>query len=294
MAEKKRGLGRGIDALFQDSKVIEERTEEDRVENIALEEIRANPYQPRLTFDAEALKELANSIQENGVLQPIIVRQSEIKGYEVIAGERRLRASKIAGKDTIPAIVRDFDDEKMIEMAILENLQREDLTPLEEAEAYQTMLDKLSLTQDAVAQRLGKSRSYIANALRILRLPDEVKEQLHNQNLSMGQARTLVSLKDDEKIIALAKRAIEDEMTVRQLEKEVARLKAKEKPEEEPKKEPVRKPLYITASEEHLMDKFGTDVVIRTRKSGEGKIEIEYTSMDDLTRILDILQIKID
>lgn len=294
MAEKKRGLGRGIDAFFQDSKALEEQTEEDRVENLPVGDIRANPYQPRLTFDTEALEELADSIRENGVLQPIIVRKSEIKGYEVIAGERRLRASKIAEKDTIPAIVRDLNDEKMIEVAILENLQREDLTPLEEAQAYQTMLEKLDLTQDAVAKRLGKSRSYIANALRILRLPDVVKDQLHNEELSMGQARTLVSLKDKNQIIALAKRAVEEELTVRQLEKEVARLRTEEKPQEKPKKEPVRKPLYITESEEHLIDKFGTDVAIRTRKSGEGKIEIEYTSLDDLTRILDILQIKLD
>ena len=191
MVNKKKGLGRGIDALFDVPDFENEVSGDDeRVELISLEEIRPNPYQPRRHFDEDALNELAKSISVSGVLQPIILRQSSVKGYEIIAGERRFRASKIAEKEKIPAIIRELNEEVMMQVAILENLQREDLTSLEEAEAYNMMMEKLSMTQEKVAEKLGKSRSYIANHLRLLTLPAEVKNLLQENKLSNGQART--------------------------------------------------------------------------------------------------------
>lgn len=290
MKNKSKGLGRGIDALFQDIEEVDVKKEE--VLDLPLNELRPNPYQPRKTFDEQSLKELANSIERSGVFQPIIVRRSQIKGYEIIAGERRFRASKLAGKTAIPAIIRDFDEEMMMQIAVLENLQREDLNPLEEAEAYEMLMKNLQLTQAQVAERLGKSRPYIANYLRLLSLPKLVKEMVQEERLSMGQARTLLGLKDKSNLLKLANRCIKENLTVRQLEKLVSEMnEAKEK-----KKIPrlmKEKPYYLRESEERLMDKFGTSVAIQ-EKNGKGKIEIEYLSQNDLTRILDILDIHFD
>ena len=195
---KGKGLGRGIDALFQDIAKLEDvDVKNEQVTEILLNELRPNPYQPRKTFDETSLQELANSILHSGVFQPIIVRKSAVKGYEIIAGERRFRASKLAGKEKIPAIIREFDEESMMQVAVLENLQREDLNPLEEAEAYEMLMKNLKLTQAEVAERLGKSRPYIANYLRLLTLPDAVKAMVQKQSMSMGQARTLLGLKNN-------------------------------------------------------------------------------------------------
>ena len=290
MKNKGKGLGRGIDALVQDIEEVDVKKEE--VLDLPLNELRPNPYQPRKTFDEQSLKELANSIERSGVFQPIIVRRSQIKGYEIIAGERRFRASKLAGKTDIPAIIRDFDEEMMMQIAVLENLQREDLNPLEEAEAYDMLMKNLKLTQAQVAERLGKSRPYIANYLRLLSLPKLVKEMVQEERLSMGQARTLLGLKDKSNLLKLANRCVKENLTVRQLEKLVSEMnEAKEK-----KKIPrlmKEKPYYLRESEERLMDKFGTSVAIQ-EKNGKGKIEIEYLSQNDLTRILDILDIHFD
>ena len=290
MKNKGKGLGRGIDALFQDIEEVDVKKEE--VLDLPLNELRPNPYQPRKTFDEQSLKELANSIERSGVFQPIIVRRSHIKGYEIIAGERRFRASKLAGKTNIPAIIRNFDEEMMMQIAVLENLQREDLNPLEEAEAYDMLMKNLKLTQAQVAERLGKSRPYIANYLRLLSLPKLVKEMVQEERLSMGQARTLLGLKDKSNLLKLANRCVKENLTVRQLEKLVSEMnEAKEK-----KKIPrlmKEKPYYLRESEERLMDKFGTSVAIQ-EKNGKGKIEIEYLSQNDLTRILDILDIHFD
>lgn len=290
---KSKGLGRGIDALFQDlSKVEEVDVKKEEVLEIPLSDIRPNPYQPRKTFDETSLQELADSIQHSGVFQPIIVRKSSVKGYELIAGERRFRASKLAGKETIPAIVRDFDEEAMMQVAVLENLQREDLNPLEEAEAYEMLMKNLKLTQADVAKRLGKSRPYIANYLRLLTLPRLVKEMVQDERLSMGQARTLLGLKDKEKILKLANRTVKENLTVRQLEQIVTELNEGKKEKKVPRlvKE---KPYYLRESEDRLTDKFGTSVQIQ-EKDGKGKIQIEYLSPSDLTRILDILDIQFD
>lgn len=288
-----KGLGRGIDALFGDyAELSNINADNEQVQQILLTDIRPNPYQPRKTFDETALNELAESIKLSGVFQPIILRESKIKGYEIIAGERRFRASKLAEKETIPAIIREFDEEKMMEVAVLENLQREDLTSLEEAEAYEMMMKKLKLTQEEVATRLGKSRPYIANYLRLLGLPDAVKEMLQNEDISMGQARTLLGLKEKKQITKLAKRVVRDHLTVRQLEQLVNKMNQPKEVAEQPTKN-EKKPYYIRESEERLMDKFGTSVSIN-EKNQKGKIEIEYLSTDDLTRILDILNIQFD
>ncbi|GEL67048.1 ParB/RepB/Spo0J family partition protein [Marinilactibacillus psychrotolerans] len=293
MVNKKKGLGRGIDALFDVPDFENEVSGDDeRVELISLEEIRPNPYQPRRHFDEDALNELAKSISVSGVLQPIILRQSSVKGYEIIAGERRFRASKIAEKEKIPAIIRELNEEVMMQVAILENLQREDLTSLEEAEAYNMMMEKLSMTQEKVAEKLGKSRSYIANHLRLLTLPAEVKNLLQENKLSNGQARTLLGLKDKKKLTKFARRTVKEGLTVRQLEHLVA--EANQKPKIENKKQvDTDKSIYIRRSEELLTDKFGTSVVIR-EKGKKGKIEIEYVSQDDLNRILEDLDIEFE
>ena len=227
---KKRGLGRGLEALFDETPQVQE-TEE--ITEISLDEIRPNPYQPRKTFDNKSLKELSESIKENGVFQPIIIRKS-VNGYEIIAGERRFRASKLAKKKTIPAIIREFDEAQMMEVAVLENLQREDLTPLEEAQAYEMLQKNLGLTQAEVSKRLGKSRPYIANYLRLLTLPQKTKRLLQRGELSMGQARTLLGLKDKDSIDDLARKVVKNGITVRQLESLVAKLNEKEK---KPKRE---------------------------------------------------------
>lgn len=291
---KNKGLGRGIDALFQDFSSLEEvDVQKEQVVEIDLTELRPNPYQPRKTFEESSLNELAESIKQSGVFQPIIVRKSQVKGYEIIAGERRFRASKLAGKETVPAIVREFDEEAMMQVAVLENLQREDLNPMEEAEAYEMLMKNLNLTQVELAERLGKSRPYIANYLRLLTLPKIVKDLVQKETLSMGQARTLLGLKDKAKMIALANRALKENLTVRQLEQIVAKMNEGDMATEKPKKQVKEKPYYIRESEDRLMDKFGTTVAIQ-EKEGKGRIEIEYLSAADLTRILDILEIHFD
>ncbi|AHA97977.1 ParB/RepB/Spo0J family partition protein [Lactobacillus johnsonii] len=284
---KKRGLGRGLEALFDETPQVQE-TEE--ITEISLDEIRPNPYQPRKTFDNKSLKELSESIKENGVFQPIIIRKS-VNGYEIIAGERRFRASKLAKKKTIPAIIREFDEAQMMEVAVLENLQREDLTPLEEAQAYEMLQKNLGLTQAEVSKRLGKSRPYIANYLRLLTLPQKTKRLLQRGELSMGQARTLLGLKDKDSIDDLARKVVKNGITVRQLESLVAKLNEKEK---KPKKKSIKKSAFIRATESQLTDKFGTSVNITEGKKGNGHLAIDFASTDELNRILDLLGINLD
>ena len=291
---KQSGLGRGIEALFEEND-FNEISDNETVQDVKLSLIRPNPYQPRRTFDQKALRELASSIQESGVFQPIILRQPDpkLKRYELIAGERRFRASKLAKQTTIPAIIRTMSDEKMMDVAVLENLQREDLTPLEEAQAYQTLMDKLSLTQAQVAERLGKSRPYIANYLRLLGLPNEIKELVSAGKLSMGQARTLLGLKDRKQLVKLAKQAVEKNLTVRQLEELVSQMNGTA--EKKRAKRRQRKPAYVREAESQLQSKFGTKVAVApSRKKNAGKIEIPYTSADDFNRILEVLNISLD
>lgn len=293
MTNNSKGLGRGLDALFDDNDI---NLSDEAVQTLQLENLIPNPYQPRKKFDKRALNDLTESIKVSGVFQPIIVRQPNKKQnkFEILAGERRFRASKAAGKETIPAIVRDATDEQMMEIAVMENLQREDLNPLEEAKAYEMLMTHLDITQVEVSRRLGKSRPYIANYLRLLNLPPEVKTMLQKGQLSMGQARTLLAVKNKTELIKLAKKAADETLTVRQLEKLINALNPKtdkKKKNNQPKKSP-----YLREGEDRLQDKFGTRVAINeTRpKSGKGKIEIDYLSNADLTRILELLDIHLD
>ncbi|GEO70096.1 ParB/RepB/Spo0J family partition protein [Levilactobacillus acidifarinae] len=290
-SKKEKSLGRGIDALFAENGVD---TGEETVVDLTLADIVPNPYQPRQKFDHKGLADLAASIEKTGVFQPIIVRQPDKRAnrYEILAGERRFRASKMAGKVTIPGIIRDVTEEQMMEIAVLENLQREDLTPLEEAEAYDTLMTKLTLTQAQVSERLGKSRPYIANYLRLLGLPKAVKDMLQHNQLSMGQARTLLSLKDKSKLVALAKRAVSEGMTVRALEAEVSKLNGAAK--KAAKKPAKKKSPFLRSTENQLQEHFGTQVSINENNQQDhtGHIEIEYLSNDDLNRILTLLNIQ--
>ncbi|GLB47256.1 chromosome partitioning protein ParB [Philodulcilactobacillus myokoensis] len=286
MANKK-GLGRGIEALFADNQVSENNIDENVIE-IPLTKLIPNPYQPRLKFDAQALDDLTRSIKKNGVFQPIIVRKLKPKAdkYEIIAGERRFRASKKANRKSIPAIVRAATNPQMMEIAVMENLQRENLTPLEEAEAYNTLMTKLDITQSEVSKRLGKSRSYIANYLRLLGLPNEVKEMLEKRQLSMGQARTLLSIHNKDDLVKLARKVANKALTVREIQTEIDQLN------HHPKKRTAkkRKSPAMIAHEEMLEDHLKTKVSINNRR-GHGKIEINYKSKDDLDRILKLLHI---
>ncbi|HEY4390424.1 MAG TPA: ParB/RepB/Spo0J family partition protein [Paenibacillus sp.] len=274
-------LGKGLDALIPSLSI----DEDEKVIEIPLNQLRANPYQPRKTFDEESIKELAESIRQHGIIQPIIVR-SVLKGYEIIAGERRFRASQFCGNNTIPAVVKSFSDQQVMEIALIENLQRENLNAMEVAVAYQGLMDQFQLTQEELSLKVGKSRSHIANFLRLLSLPDEVKEYVSRGTLSMGHARALVGLKDSTVIMQLAKQCIDHEWSVRDLENAVQQL---DKKKLESKKIAVKKrDPYIEEVEVGLRERYKTTVKIKESKD-KGKIEINYYSKQDLQRLLDLL-----
>ncbi|MFD1204267.1 MULTISPECIES: ParB/RepB/Spo0J family partition protein [Sporosarcina] len=274
-----KGLGKGLNALFPDESL----TKAEAIEHVRLKSIKVNPYQPRKIFDENAIQELSESIKEHGILQPIIVRKVGTM-YEIVVGERRFRAAKLAGLVEIPAVVRQLTDEESMEMAILENLQREDLTPIEEAEAYQKLMDNLNLTQEQLAFRLGKSRPHIANHIRLLTLPEKIRGLITDGKLSMGHGRTLLGLRKKEQIIAVAERTIKENLNVRQLEKLVQKLN--EDVPRETKKE--KKSIFIEEQESNLREYFGTNVTIKKSKN-KGKIEIEFFTEEDLERILELL-----
>lgn len=280
-----KGLGKGINALFANIDV--DVGTEEAIREIPMNEIEPNPFQPRKTFSAEAINELKESIVEHGILQPVILRKGG-KGYEIVAGERRFRAAKAAQLKKIPAVVREFDDTQMMELAVLENLQREDLTPMEEAAAYQTLMDRLGVTQEDLAKRLGKSRPYIANHVRLLTLPPKIQRLITEGKLSMGHGRTLLGLKQKNKMIPLADQTVKEGLNVRQLEKLVQSLN--ENVPRETKKQTQKKDVFIREREDRLREKFGTTVTINQTKK-KGKIEIEFLSPEDLERILEIMEL---
>jgi ParB family chromosome partitioning protein len=292
MEQKKKALGRGLEQLFStevldfdtfENNVIESVTESDITE-LPIEEIRANPYQPRKNFDQEALEELASSIKTYGVFQPIIVKKS-IKGYDLVAGERRLRASKLAGLTTIPAIIRDFSDNEMQEIALLENLQRENLTAIELAWAYKGLIDTLNITQDELAVKIGKSRSHVTNTLGLLRLPEDVQNMVLDNKISMGHARVLSKMDDESKINEYAQKVVTTNMSVRELENLSNDAEIK-------KRVPIvrrEKTSNYGYIENELREIFGTKVRICNKK-----IEISFDSGKDLDRILEIMNIKIN
>ncbi|MDQ0176306.1 ParB/RepB/Spo0J family partition protein [Bacillus chungangensis] len=276
-----KGLGKGINALFANIDVESEET----IQELNIKELRPNPYQPRKVFDEESIEELTKSIEQHGILQPIIVRKS-IKGYEIVVGERRYRAAKAAKLKTIPVVVRELDEQQMMELAVLENLQREDLTPVEEALAYHMLMERLKLTQEELAQRLGKSRPHIANHLRLLSLPTNIQDMITDGKISMGHGRALLGLKQKEKMNAVVQKIIKESLNVRQLEKLVQQLN--NNVPRETKKPKQAKDIFIREREDILREKFGTTVTIK-QTSNKGKIEIEFMSKDDLERILEII-----
>jgi ParB family chromosome partitioning protein len=276
-----KGLGKGINALFANMDVGTEET----VREININDIKPNPYQPRKLFSPEAIDELKESIEQHGILQPIILRKSA-EGYEIVAGERRFRAAKAARMTTVPAVIREFDDKQMMELAVLENLQREDLTPIEEARAYQTLMTNLNLTQEDLAKRLGKSRPYIANHVRLLALPSKIQDYITEGKLTMGHGRTLLGLKRKDQMISVAEKIIKEGLNVRQLEKLIQSMN--ENVPRETKKQKPKKDIFIREQENRLREKFGTTVTIRQSKN-KGKIEIEFLSHEDLERILEII-----
>lgn len=277
-------LGRGLDALIPSLSV----NEEDKVIEISLSKLRPNPYQPRKTFDEESIKELAESIKQHGVIQPIIVR-TVVKGYEIIAGERRFRASQYCGNETIPAVVRSFSDQQVMEIALIENLQREDLNAIEVAIAYQALLDKFNLTQEELSLKVGKSRSHIANFVRLLSLPEEIKQNVSRGTLSMGHARALAGIKNEKTQLEIADQAITQEWSVRELEDAIQKLDSKPVDTKEVTVKTKSRDPYIEHVEEALRDRFKTTVKIKQQKD-KGKIELQYYSKQDLERLLELLQ----
>lgn len=276
-----KGLGKGLGALFQDQALLDS----DKVTQTAVKDICVNPFQPRKMFDEEALQELAQSIKEHGILQPIILRRKDSK-YEIVVGERRFRAAKLANLTEVPTVVRDLNDTQMMELAILENLQREDLTPIEEAEAYHSLMEHLNLTQEELSKRLGKSRPHIANHIRLLTLPKEIQKFVNEGKLSMGHGRTLLALKNKKQIPLVAEKVMKQQLNVRQLEELVHSMNENVSRETDKK---VKKDIFIEEKESQLRDYFGTNVLIKKTKN-KGKIEIEFFSEDDLERILELLE----
>ena len=278
-----KGLGRGLDAIFA-TENVEIVTDNDKIVEIALEEIKKNPYQPRTYFNEEKLNELKESIEKNGLLQPIIVKKA-VKGYYIIAGERRYRAFELLGRKEIPAIIKEMTDEEMMVFAVLENLQREDLSALEESESYKNLMDKMSLTQEELAKKLGKSRPYIANSLRLLKLPTEIKNKLEQGLISTAHARTLLSLKTKKAMEEVCALVVERKMSVRELEEYVARLL---KPKEV--KKVKAKDIFIEEQENILKKRLGTSVTIKQGRNKKGKIEIEFKDNDEFERIISLFK----
>ena len=286
---KRRALGKGLEELFNNEQIdfnqIEEKildsTSTDEIVELPIDELRPNPYQPRKVFDEEKLQELADSIKEHGIFQPIIVKRSSIKGYEIIAGERRVKACKMIGLEKIPAIVRDFTDQQMMEIALLENLQRENLNAIEEATAYKNLLDAMQITQEELAKRLGKSRSHITNMIGLLSLPEEVKDMMIEEKISMSHARVLSKFEDKEETIRVANRIVNENLNVRDIEDLSKNDNIKKS--HQIKKRTSNEYEYI---QNVMCEKLGTKVKITSNK-----INISFNNVNDLNRILEILNI---
>ena len=289
---KRRALGRGLEELFYNEPIAYDKMEEkiltetpkEEITNVKISELRSNPYQPRQVFKQEALQELSDSIKEHGVFQPIIIKKS-IKGYEIIAGERRVKASQMAGLDEIPAIIRDFTDEEMMEIALLENLQRENLNPIEESRAYKKLIETLNITQEELAKRLGKSRSYITNMIGLQTLPAPIQDMISDNKMSMGHARVLSKLENENQQKELADKIIEDGMSVRELENLTKSSYEYERTHK------IRKHVNTQTNEyqyleDELCDKLGTKVKIKSNK-----IEISFVNGNDLNRLLEIMNL---
>ena len=322
---KKTGLGRGLDALFADvapvdqeisvldkeapkntnkssktktspagkKTAVEQPSSEDRVIYVDLNDIKPNSAQPRTQFDEDKLAELAGSIKANGVIQPLIVRNST-NGYELVAGERRWRASRLAGLSKVPCIVRDFDDKQNAIVAIIENMQREDLNPIEEAKGLKAMTEKYGFTQEQVSFSLGRSRTYIANSIRLLKLPDEIQEYVSSGQMSAAHGRTIINIPDKKRQKEIADKIIRNDLSVRATEKLAEKIKDEIKPERKRRKKAADKTDFSTSTEikaveSELKTHMGTKVYIRGDEN-KGRIEIEYYSLEELNRLIDLLR----
>ena len=291
---RKKALGKGLEQLFSnevinfdnfEKEIVDEGKSSGGIVEIPLDEIRSNPYQPRVIFDSEALEELANSIKEHGVIQPIIVKKG-IKGFELVAGERRTRAARLAGLKNIPAIIKEFNDVEMMEIALIENIERENLNPIEEAKAYENILKINNITQEELAHKFSRSRSYITNMLGLLTLPDMVIKLVESKELSMGHARALSKLEDPKKIEELALKIVHDDLSVRDKEKMINALNL-------PKKHTISRnqtyDIRYSIYENLCREKLGVKVKINNKK-----IEIPYKDEEELARILEELNINIE
>jgi len=284
MATKRKALGRGLNALLPAAPTGGERA----VPEVPIEQIIPNKYQPRSNFDPELLQELAQSIKANGVVQPVIVRKTGNQ-YQLITGERRWRAAKLAGLKTIPAVIRDVSEFKQLEWALIENIQREDLNPIEEASAYAALVEDFSLTQEEVAQRVGKDRTSVTNYIRLLKLPAEIREMIQNQQLSMGHARALSSLEKEKDQIEAASRILKDQLNVRQTETLVRNWKTKPKKSARKTIEESAIDPNVKAAEQKLQELYGTKVMIRADTDQKGRIEVHFQNTEDLIRIFELM-----
>lgn len=286
MTKPPRGLGKGLGALIPQL----EEDELKKTQELPISKIKVNPYQPRKEFDEASLQELADSIREHGIIQPLLVRSYK-DHYQLIAGERRWRAAQIVGLKFVPVVIRDYNDQQMMEIALVENLQREDLNPLEEAEAYNKLIQEFGLTQEEVAQKVGKSRPAVANTLRLLQLPEEIKQLVAKNVISMGHARTILSLTDQELQHKVCKEIIEKNLSVRETEELVYSLQQKNVTRETKKAKPKYKDPQWTYLENRLVQHFGTKAMIQpmNKKGKGGKITIEFYSQEELDRILELI-----
>ncbi len=295
-AKGARGLGKGLDLLIPmsgNTKPVSETTEIKKEENkgsetiVKITQVEPNREQPRKNFDEDALQELADSIKQFGLLQPILVQDRKTH-YEIIAGERRWRAAKLAGLKEVPVIIRDYTDQEIVEISLIENIQREDLNPIEEAQAYKRLLTEFNLKQDEVAERVSKSRTAVTNSMRLLKLCDEVQQMIIDDMLSTGHARALISIEDPEQQYTIAQKIFDEKLSVRDVEKLVKNLNKPEKPKKENQEDKSLDIIYQDI-EEKLKQSLGTKVEITSKGNGSGKVEIEFYNHDDLDQIIELL-----
>ncbi|WP_026896825.1 ParB/RepB/Spo0J family partition protein [Daejeonella oryzae] len=293
--QKKTGLGKGLSALLDDTEIVQSNRQQvsnegaslGTISHVKINMVEVNPFQPRSEFAAEALQELSDSIKLQGLIQPITVRKVGQNNYQLISGERRLRASKMAGLSEVPAYVRTANDQQMLEMALIENIQRENLNAIEVAISFQRMIEECSLKQDELGDRVSKSRSTITNYLRLLKLPPSIQASIRDSEISMGHARALISVEDVEKQLYIHKQIIKEGLSVRKVEELVRQL------QKDGKSNPSVKPKVMSFQfqkiEDDLASKFGTRVKLKVQDKGTGAIEIPFMSEDDLNRILEML-----
>lgn len=299
-AKVSRGLGKGLDSLIPMGSGSSEKKADSKEKNkeskdgkatetvVKITQVEPNREQPRKNFDEDALQELADSIKQFGLLQPILVQDRKTH-YEIIAGERRWRAAKLAGLKEVPVIIRDYTDQEIVEISLIENIQREDLNPIEEAQAYKRLLTEFNLKQDEVAERVSKSRTAVTNSMRLLKLCDEVQQMIIDDMLSTGHARALISIEDPEQQYTIAQKIFDEKLSVREVEKLVKDLNKPEKPKKENNKEDKSLDIIYEAIEEKLKQSLGTKVEISSKGNGAGKLEIEFYNHDDLDRIIELL-----